>query len=339
MDQSPAQPQAASDMNGIDPNLIKAIVGALLETAPMQWVIQQQQAQEAAASAAPGAGEPDGDEMAPAADVPPPDVTEGSDDGMGDNTGADVPPPDMGDDMGDEQPGDNAPDVMDEDVPPADDGMGDEAAPDETLGDEPGPDAGNDVGPDDESDMDDEEAQHYAALPPAYRPHYLRGRRSWKKKYAADMGGGAAMYSRGRNGADASVAATIDELQKQVNTLTRQNRYSARHVELEKLAADYAFKLEDEFAETRDYEPAQWANHVTRIKTRYSRRANPMGIPTLPTPALDKPAPKAREGRSGVDKYSVRAREIIDRHFSVKGAKPLTYDDAMEKARKEIDGK
>ncbi len=327
MDQPPVQP--TGDMPNVDPNLVKAIIGALLETAPMKWVIQQQQAQEQAANASPGEGEPDGDEMPLPDDgagdeLPSPDVADGDDDGMGD-ADADVLPDES---MDNDQPGDNAPEVFDEDAP----------ADDMPADDVPSEDGG------DESDMDEEEAQHYAALPPAYRPHYLQGRRAWRKRYAADMGGGAAMYSRGRNGNGnvnvASLMHDIAELQKQVRTLSKVNRYSARRAELERLAADFAFDLEPELIETRDYEPAQWDQHLQRIKTRYSRRTNATGVPQLPTPPLDKPpVPKARGDRSVVDKFSIKAREIVERAAMTRGAKIPTWDEALDKARQELGGK
>lgn len=340
MDQ-PQPPDNSGVANGINPELIKAIVGALMETAPMQWVIQQQQASETNDNANPEsdlaeAGDGDGDEMPPGEELPPPetdadadvgDAPDAGDEFSGDDmAGDDVGPPDESMDESPEVSADSSPDM-----PPPDEAPEIPEAPEA---------AGDDVGPDDESDMDEEEAQHYAALPAAYRPHYLRGRRSWKKRYEAGMGGGGpSMYSRGRASGDPlsaevdRLSRTLAEVKKQNAALTRTNRYSARHSQLEKLAKDYAFELKAEYAETRDYSPAQWEQHVARIKSRYSRKANAMDVPQLPTPDLDQPQ-SARSGEP--DKYGRRAREILDRVHSVKGEPPITWDEARARAKKEL---
>lgn len=324
-------PDPGTDQNqNIDPSIVQAFMSALMQTAPMQYLLQQMERDKAAGDDGTGSmNEPGGDEMPP--DEIPQDMP------------ADDVAPDMGDDMGAAEPGmegdtgyddsgmDEEPVEQVDEGSPSGDAFADESAA------EPVAAAPNDSG---EDDMDEEEATHYAAIPPQYRKHYMGGRYAFRKRYEAAAGGGApSMYSRGR--ASASVQALqkrVTELEGDLNTFRKNDRYSRRQSELKELVRDFQFDVKQEFAETKDLPADQWETHKKRIRTNYQRKPNPGSVPDLVIPGPQKrPAPAAKSGKTDpqAEKYHRRAMSLINESQRTRGGVVLHYDEALSKAMAE----
>lgn len=333
-------PDSEALMRNLSDADVQAIVAELLQSKPMQFVQSQMPPDWSPETAAADA---DASQM-PDEQVPNDGASEGPDAAIATDTAAE------GDDHAPEPAvaGDDSPETSGsgDQEPPTDIGA---ATADNYPEDEPEP--AEDAATDNElNEMDEEDREHYAAHDSAGRKGFLqawRKHRQHKSLYSA--GGERCMPTTERTGKpdgysrlqaeNKQLREAQTQQQQRIDQLEARNRHQERYSKLSELRKQFSFNLREELDEIKDLPQPQFEKHCERIKKNYSRL--PVGdsgftemLPMEKPEFMDTDEPQP----GNPDKYSRRAKEIADASLKADPKKGLSWNQAMEKARQEIDG-
>lgn len=253
---------------------------------------------------------------------------------------------------GDEMPGENvgAQSELDEDggVP-----GGEEISPTPEGGDEIPPDVGATTAeetPDEENasndeleSMDDEDKERYAAHDSAGRRGFLQAWRKHGRKNKSLYSAGAGASKMAKQANDREFYSRLAEdnaaMKKRIDQMEAKHRHDQRKGILERYSRTHVVNVAQELEEMKDVPQEQFDRHCRRIKESYSRLpVGPSGFSEkFP---VDRPEIIGNEddATKKSEKYSRRAKEIADAAIKAGPSHYLTWDAAMEQARKEIDG-
>ena len=282
------------------PEEVAQIIDALMDTAPMQWVVQQMQ------------GSPDNMEEGDGLEV---EEAPAGDDGLG------------GDDLGGEIPDGGGL----EEAPPEGGEVATEEGPGDLLGDDELADMDDEERAEYDSYEDDQKAVYARGRrrgkgrtkPAMSKPMKLSRKASGQTE--------AERYARERAEAKRNTALDreVNGLKTRLAHLEKEKRHATRYSRLQDKQADgYVFDLEEEFADLKDVSEDEFSRALKRVE-KY--QTAPVGDGYLPTPALPAPRDAAQK-----DQYS---RKRAARAVEICQSEGIEYHEALAKATKELDGK